>query len=70
MMVVIVDKEIDKRTGKEVLIVSHGVNQETGETVVLPCVSPQEIGARLDMSLGEYVLDEKADPAPTPFPKF
>jgi hypothetical protein len=37
-------------------LVSHGVDEDTLETVVLPPVSPSEVGVRFDSKLGEYVL--------------
>lgn len=58
MIIVITAKEKSERTGREYLVVSHGVVEHTGATVALPCVPPERIGATFDASIGEYVLPE------------
>lgn len=71
MIVVIVDRCHNARTGKSELIVSHGVDQETGQTHVLPNVHPHELGATMDEELGEYVMPTApSTPEPKPFPGF
>lgn len=56
MIIVIVTKERNPRTGRMEEIVSHGVDADTGKTVILSCESPQAIGAVFDSEIGEYVL--------------
>lgn len=43
-------------TGKKELLVSHGVDEDTGKTVILPCEHPARLGAKIDLELNEYVL--------------
>jgi hypothetical protein len=43
-------------TGEKEQLVSHGVDTETDEIVVLPQVSPSECGCVYDIDIGEYVL--------------
>lgn len=43
-------------TGEKEQLVSHGVDTETDEVVILPQVSPSELGCVYDIELGEYVL--------------
>lgn len=57
MIVVVTTKEKNERTGREELIVSHGVDVDTGRMVILPCEPPQSLGATFDENLGEYVLE-------------
>jgi hypothetical protein len=59
MIIVITSKERNEKTGKVETVVSHGVESETGRAVVLPCETPERIGARFDAELGEYILQEK-----------
>lgn len=56
MIIVITCKARNFRTGREELIVSHGVDEDTGKTVILPCETPESIGATFDPELREYVL--------------
>lgn len=58
MIIVITIREKNKRTGQEELIVSHGINLHTGKTVILPCESPKQIGAKFNIAIGEYVLSD------------
>lgn len=44
-------------TGRKELVVSHGINEDTGRTVILPCEPPAALGATLDRNLNEWVLD-------------
>jgi len=39
-------------------VVSHGINEETGQMVILPHVHPSYLGAKLSSSLNEYVLED------------
>ena len=47
MIIVTVTKERNPRTGRMEEIVSHGVDADTGKTVILSCESPQAIGVVL-----------------------
>ncbi len=58
MIVVIVNTEIDPFSGKKTLIVSHGVDSETDLPVTLPPLHPEQIGAKFNAEIGEYVLDQ------------
>lgn len=62
MIIVITCKERNLKTGRDELVVSHGVDESTGRSVVLPCEHPQVLGAVWDASIGEFVLpDESAE---------
>lgn len=56
MNIVVVYREIDEKTGKSTLSVSHGVDYYTDKPVVLSGGTPEEIGAVYDPELREYVL--------------
>lgn len=56
MIVVLTVKEKNERTGREELLVSHGIDECTGRTVILPLEPPERIGAVFMAELGEYVL--------------
>lgn len=43
-------------TGKKELLVSHGIDEDTGKAVILPCEHPARLGAQIDIDLNEYVL--------------
>jgi len=58
MIIVITTREINEKTKREELLVSHGIDSLTGKTVILPCDTPQEIGARFDDNLREFVIDD------------
>jgi hypothetical protein len=45
------------KVGEE-FVVSHGVDERTGRTVILPAEHPSKLGARFDMDIGEWVLPE------------
>ena len=61
MIIVIVIKERSERSGTIEEVVSHGIDMDTNEIITLPSVSPQNLGAIFDMSIGEYVLKDKND---------
>lgn len=45
------------KTGKKIFGVSHGVDEETGRTVILPCVNaPMDLGAKFNNDIGEWVI--------------
>lgn len=56
MILVITVKVRNERTGREELVVSHGVDARTDRTVILPCEPPERIGAVFMAEIGEYVL--------------
>lgn len=58
MIIVITSKERNEKTGKVETVVSHGVEAETGRVVVLPCETPERIGAKFNAEFGEFVLEE------------
>lgn len=58
MIIVITTREINEKTKREELLVSHGIDSVTGKAVILPCDTPQEIGARFDDNLREFVIDD------------
>ena len=64
MIICITTWERNPRTGKDELIVSHGVDLDTDHAVTLPCQTPQSLGAVFDPELREFVL-----PTPQPLPK-
>lgn len=59
MILIITTTERNRLTGFPRLIVSHGIDLETDLTVILPNVHPEEIGAKIDLNTGEYVLYNK-----------
>lgn len=63
MILVLTTRERHERTGQMQLLVSHGIDLETDQTIVLPQVAPSAIGAILDHDLEEYaLLDPPARP--------
>ena len=59
MIVVVTQQELNERTGRLTLIVSHGIEVESGRPVTLPQVHPEQLGAVVDPEVGEYVLPER-----------
>lgn len=57
MIELITVQERNKRTGKMETIVSHGVDTNTGRNVILPCETPQELGAKFDTNHGWHFPD-------------
>lgn len=57
MILLIVYKERDDRTGKYEEIVSHGIDLETDRIVILPQVNPLHLRAKYDLEAGEYFLE-------------
>jgi hypothetical protein len=43
-------------TGDKELLVSHGLDPDTLAIIPLPNVSPQEMGCKYDLDIGEYVI--------------
>lgn len=56
MIVVIVVKEKNERTGRVETVVSHGVDYRTGKLVVMSGDSPESVGAVFNKEIGEYVV--------------
>lgn len=56
MIVVITTKERNPRTGREQVVVSHGIDLATDQTVILPCETPEALGAVFNPEMGEYIL--------------
>ena len=54
----IVGNDTDPRTGRKQLVISHGIDEETLCNVPMPQVHPAELGAKFDMRIGEYVIEE------------
>jgi hypothetical protein len=48
-------------TGAKEFVVSHGINEETGRTVILPTEHPAQLGAKFDRQLHEWVLEDSTD---------
>lgn len=49
-------------TGQTEFSVSHGVDEDTGRTVILPTEHPARLGARFDKKLHEWVLEDTTNP--------
>ncbi len=58
MIIVIVNKEHNPKTGYEHEIVSHGFDVHTNQLIIMPNVHPCEVGAKFDIDIGEYVITE------------
>ena len=43
--------------------VSHGIDLNTGQVVILPQEAPEYVGAEYDYSIGEYVIREEEEKA-------
>lgn len=56
MIIVIANIERNQKTGRDQIIVSHGIDSDTGRNVILPQESPEKIGAVFDVSMGESVI--------------
>ena len=47
-------------TGEKEFGVSHGIDMNTDQIVILPSVShPEELGAKFDQNLGEWVVNDE-----------
>jgi hypothetical protein len=56
MIIVICNEEYNEITDRYRLVVSHGLDSETLETVVLQPVHPAELGAEIHHEIGEFIL--------------
>ena len=59
MILLITYTERNETTGRKETIVSHGIDLDTGRTVVLPQERPEQLGGVLDRDFGEYVIRDK-----------
>ncbi len=59
MIIVITTTERNERSGRMEVLASHGIDQKTDRTVILPCEPPAAIGAVFDDAIGEYVIRER-----------
>lgn len=53
------EKELDRYglpTGKMLTVASHGIDIDTGQTIVLEQCHPQQLGAKFDLTIDEWVL--------------
>lgn len=48
-------------TGDKEYVASHGVDYETGREVILQCVHPADLGAKMHRTMGEWVILEEGD---------
>lgn len=55
MVILITCNEVDERTKEKRIVVSHGYDTDTGETICLPAVPPDEIG-KFNNRIGEWIL--------------
>jgi hypothetical protein len=60
MIIVIVQTEHNKKTGHMEQVVSHGIDPDTGKTIILPQESPEKIGAAFDHNIGEWVIPARS----------
>lgn len=58
MIIVVTYMETNERNGRLERFASHGINTDTDKIVTLPQVDPEQLGARFDPEIGEYVLKE------------
>ncbi|HUZ92089.1 MAG TPA: hypothetical protein VMU78_09350 [Methylocella sp.] len=64
MILLIVHTEPNETTGRMEQIVSHGIDFDTGRTVILPQERPEQLCGVLDRDFGEYIIrDEPSVPA-------
>lgn len=56
MVIVVTTSERDEATGQNRLIVSYGVEEETGKKVILPPEHPSDIGAQFNTDLQSWVI--------------
>lgn len=43
-------------TGRQELVVSHGIDEATGRSITVSCEHPQSLGGVFDSQRGEWVL--------------
>lgn len=62
VLIVIVETVVDEVTQESRRMVSHAIDSDTDQVLPLPPGSPEEIGARFDDAIGEYVLPDPGVP--------
>lgn len=67
-IILITEMETDPKTGRERLIVSHGINTRTDRVVILPNEPPTTLGATIDPVTGEWTLDDEEPATDRPKP--
>lgn len=58
MIIVVLCEDRNPKTGRKEIVVSHGVDEDTMKTIILPQVPVKDLGARFDNERGEYVLSK------------
>ena len=65
MMIICITGWLDRYKGgikvDREFVVSHGINPETDEMVILPCEHPSRLGAVFNNEIGEYVIYDKGE---------
>lgn len=56
-IILITTRERNKKTGRIEEIVSHGINHASGLPEIVPCETPQSLGAAFCNTMGEWLLD-------------
>lgn len=56
MIICITTWHVDAKTKRKSLVVSHGVDRETGKQITLPTEHPRELGATFNEELREWVI--------------
>jgi|32_taG_2_1085360.scaffolds.fasta_scaffold15099_3 hypothetical protein len=56
-IVLITKRERNPETGRVEEIVSHGMHQGSNRPEILPCETPQSLGAFFCNTMGEWLLD-------------
>lgn len=59
-ILVVTTVEYNEKSRRNERLVSHGINMETDEVVVMPCEPVERSGAVFDSDLGEYVIREES----------
>lgn len=52
------DTYINGIKGEKEFVVSHGINEDTGISIVLPNEHPMKLGGKFDIELGEWVIND------------
>ena len=62
MIIVITTRVENLHTHKPQTVASHGIDLDTHEQVVLPCDTPENLGAHYDSRYGEFVIPDRKHP--------
>lgn len=62
-MIILICKMFKKKvngvyTNKEELLVDYAIDMDTGLSVIVPNINPQELGGRFNFEMGEWVLED------------